>query len=79
MPGLQRAAARSLCQCPVIKMSPFNFQASRSNLFLIKSLIETLLPLPAPHPRLRGKGRGRGCKGAEPLRIDREKPGLIGL
>lgn len=48
VPGLQRATTRSLCQCPVIKMSPFNFQASRSNLFLIKSLIETLLPPASP-------------------------------
>lgn len=56
--GPQRAAARFLCQCPVIKMSPFNFQASRSNLFLIKSVIEALLP-PPPLP---AKGRGRGRK-----------------
>lgn len=60
VPGLQRATALPLCQCPVIKMSPFNFQASRSNLFLIKSLIETLL-----HPRLPGKGHRRGREGAE--------------
>lgn len=55
VPGLQRVTAGSLCQCPVIKMSPFNFQASRSNLFLIKSLIETLLPPPpreGPRKRL---------------------------
>lgn len=74
--GPQRAAARFLCQCPVIKMSPFNFQASRSNLFLIKSVIEALLPPPPPRSPQRA---AEGAVNAEPLRIDGEKPGLIGL
>lgn len=80
VPGLQRAAARSLCQCPVIKMSPFNFQASRSNLFLIKSLIETLLP---PPRRAGPRKRLRRCRAAadrwREARIDRPlKLNLLG-
>lgn len=77
VPGLQRAAARSLCQCPVIKMSPFNFQASRSNLFLIKSLIETLLPPPrreGPRKRLRrcraAADRWREARIDRPLKLN---------
>lgn len=69
--------ARSLCQCPVIKMSPFNFQASRSNLFLIKSLIETLLPPPGregPRKRLRrcraAADRWREARIDRPLKLN---------
>lgn len=77
VPDLQRAAARSLCQCPVIKMSPFNFQASRSNLLLIKSLIETLLPPPrreGPRKRLRrcraAADRWREARIDRPLKLN---------